>query len=149
MNKAWICYFPVISTLAVTPVCHSMQQASDSPQAGARTYAQNYKDMVLGICIANAYKTEKSVAIDVGNSVDALRDWAYYDLEKAPDEITALVAKFLGRDYHNPLVESEVKGVRFDYLKCLDLYHSVDLDKQVKQLVIHPERTYRQDNPSH
>jgi hypothetical protein len=119
----------------------------DSPQAGTRTYSQNYKDMVLAICIANAYKIDQDAFTDAGSSVSALRDWALYDLEKAPDEITALVNSYLARDYHNPLVESEVKGVRFDFLKCLDLYHSEDLDKQVKQLVIHPERTYRQDHP--
>ncbi|MFJ3466487.1 type VI secretion system amidase immunity protein Tai4 [Pseudomonas sp. NPDC090201] len=122
-------------------------EQGDSPQAGTRTYAQNYKDMVLAICIANAYKDDKNAAVDAGSSVGALRDWALYDLEQAPDEIRALVGSYLARVYHNPLVESEVKGVRFDFLKCLDLYHSAELDQQVKQLVIHPERTYRQNNP--
>ena len=55
--------------------------------------------------------------------------------------------KYLARDYHNPLVESEIKGVRFDFLKCLDLYHSKELDSLVKRVVIKPKRTYRQDNP--
>jgi len=34
--------------------------------------------------------------------------------------------------------------VRFDLLKCLDLYHSKELDAQVKSLVFHPKRIYRQ-----
>ncbi|MEJ2682424.1 MAG: type VI secretion system amidase immunity protein Tai4 [Gammaproteobacteria bacterium] len=119
------------------------QQAS--PQAGARSYAQNYKDMVLATCIANAYTNDKDTAIDVGSSVSALRDWTYYDLEKSPDMVKSLVDTYLARDYHNPLVESEIKGVRFDFLKCLDMYHSKELDALVKQVVINPERTYRRD----
>ena len=30
---------------------------AEGPQAAARTYAQNYKDMVLATCIANAYSS--------------------------------------------------------------------------------------------
>lgn len=59
----------------------------------------------------------------------------------------SLVDRCLARDYSNPLAEPEIKGVRFDLLKCLDLYHSKELDAQVRQLVINPKRTYRQDNP--
>jgi hypothetical protein len=133
----------------VSLFCLSAGAAKDdpraSPQAGARTYAQNYKDMVLATCMANAYKNDREAAIDAGSSVSALRDWTYYDLEKAPDAIEKLVEDYLARDYHNPLVESEIKGVRFDFLKCLDLYHSRELDAQVERLVIHPKRTYRQN----
>ncbi|MDR3323693.1 MAG: type VI secretion system amidase immunity protein Tai4 [Zoogloeaceae bacterium] len=104
--------------------------------------------MVLAICITSAYKNEEGAAIDAGSSVSTLRDWTYYDMEKSPDAIKSLVDRYLARDYHNPLVESEIKGVRFDFLKCLDLYHSGELDAQVKQFVIKPKRTCRQDNPS-
>ena len=48
---------------------------------------------------------------------------------------------------HHPLAESEVKDVRFDFLKCLDLYHSKELDALARRVVIHPTRTYRQDKP--
>jgi hypothetical protein len=123
-----------------------MAGAADSPQADTRTNAQNYKDMVLATCVANAYKGDKHAATDAGSSVSALRDWTEYDWEKAPDEIKSSVDKYLARDYRNPLVEAEIKGVRFDLLKCLDLYHSDELDKQVKRLVINPQHTFRQDN---
>lgn len=136
------------SALALWP---SIGSATDvrhaSPQAGARTYAQNYKDMVLATCIANAYTNDENAAIDAGSSVSALRDWTYYDLEKSPDAIKSLVNSYLARDYHNPLVESEIKGVRFDFLKCLDMYHSKELDALIKRLVINPKRTYRQEHP--
>ena len=126
----------------------SMDDPTNSPQAGGRTYAQNYKDMVLADCIATAYKSEPEAAQDAGSSASALMDWAYFDLEQAPQAGRPLVDRFLARDYHNPLVESERQGVRFELLKCLDLYHSKELDSQVKQLVINPQHTYRQDNPA-
>lgn len=147
MSMGWSRFLTAVLTFIISSGCYSAVPGADSPQAGTRTYAQNYKDMVLAICIANAYKGDKHASVDAGSSVSALRDWALYDLEQAPAEIRALVDSYLGRDYHNPLVESEVKGVRFDFLKCLDLYHSEELNRQVNQLVIHPERSYRQDNP--
>ena len=128
--------------------CYAKGDQPATPQAGARTYAQNYKDMVLATCIANAYKNDKDAAMDAGSSVSALRDWTFYDLEKAPVAIKTLVDNYLTRGYQNPLVEAETEGVRFDFLKCLDLYHSKELDEQVKRLVINPKHTYRQDHPS-
>ncbi|MFA9949625.1 type VI secretion system amidase immunity protein Tai4 [Dentiradicibacter hellwigii] len=132
----------------ITSNSYAKNEVVTSPQAGSRTYAQNYKDMVLAECIATAYKSEPKVAMDAGSSASALQDWTYYDWDKNPYAIVNhLVEKYLARDYHNPLVESEIKGVRFDFLKCLDMYHSKELDMLVKRVVIHPKRTYRQDNP--
>ncbi|WP_416392499.1 T6SS amidase immunity protein Tai4 family protein [Burkholderia sp. LFS061] len=61
--------------------------------------------------------------------------------------LDALVAKYLARDYRNPVVESEVKDVKFDFLKCVDLYHGKELDAAAKQLVLRPNSTYRTENP--
>jgi hypothetical protein len=118
-----------------------------SPQSIGRSYEQNYKDMVLTTCVANAYQGDKNAATDAGSSVSALRDWTYYDLEKSPDEVKALINSYLNRNYINPLAEAEVKGVRFDFLKCLDLYHSEELDTLAKKFVIDPGHTYKQNNP--
>ena len=120
--------------------------AHNGPEAGARSYAQNYKDMVLATCIAKAYAGDKNAAMDAGSSVSALIDWTEYDLDKSPDAVKSLVNRYLARDYFNPLVESEVKGVKFDMLKCLDMYHSKELDILTKQLVVKPNHTYEQDN---
>lgn len=140
--------FAFSSAFVFLSLCCSMAGAADSPQPGARNNAQNFKDMVLATCIANAYKGDKHAATDAGSSVSALRDWTYYDLERAPDEIKSLVDEYLAKDYQNPLVDAEIKGVRFDLLKCLDLYHSDELGSQVERLVIDPMRTYRQEHPS-
>jgi hypothetical protein len=103
--------------------------------------------MVLAACIANAYARDPDAARDAGSSFSALRDWTSYDMENSPDAIKSLVDGYLARNYTNPLVEAEVKGVRFDFLKCLDLYHGPELENQVKQFVVTPERAYRDDNP--
>jgi len=98
--------------------------------------------------MTQAYRNDRGAPTDAGSSASALRDWTYFDMEKSPDAVKSLVNRYLARDYSHPLVESEIKGVRFDFLKCMDLYHSKALEDLVKRLVIHPKRTYRQENPS-
>ncbi|KVF57365.1 hypothetical protein WJ15_30555 [Burkholderia cepacia] len=120
--------------------------AQAAPEAGSRTYFQNFKDMVLAECPATAYKQVPGASKDIGSSVSALRDRTYYDMERAPDVIQALIAKYLARDYRNPVVESEVRDVKFDFLKCIDLYHGKELDVAAKQFVSRPNRTYRTEH---
>lgn len=148
MNKARVSVVAISALAFLTAsASHAKDVTRSSPEAATRTYAQNFKDMVFATCVANAYKGDTGAAVDAGSSVSALRDWTYYDLEKSPDAIRALVDRYLARDYYNPMVESETKGVKFDFLKCLDLYHSRELDEQAKRLVVNPRHTYRQDNP--
>ena len=145
MSKAaWLAASLMLPLL--TSTANAKDAIPSSPQAAARSHAQNYKDMVLASCVAQAYQKDTKAAADAGSSVSALRDWTLYDLEQSPDAVQSLVDNYLARDYHNPLVEPDIKGIRFDFLKCLDLYHSRELARLVKQLVIHPQRSYRQDN---
>ena len=141
--KCLIRLLPVLALLSST--CLAKSESSPSPQAATRTHAQNYKDMVLAACVAHAYRDDKGASIDAGSSMSALRDWTAYDMDQGPDAIRSLVDGYLSRDYTNPLVESEIKGIRFDFLKCLDLYHGPELDAQARQLVIDPERVDRRD----
>ncbi|GAB0066083.1 hypothetical protein IBA8402_18440 [Pseudomonas syringae] len=53
--------------------------------------------------------------------------------KKSPEKPREFVDNYLARNYTNPLVESEIKGVKFDLLKCLDLYHSKELEAQTKK----------------
>lgn len=142
MKKTLLCCLSLACMFEV----HAKDETITSPQAGARTYAQNFKDMVLAECVAEAYRREPMATRDAGSSVSALRDWTYYDLEQGPDAIRALVEQYLARNYYNPLAEPEAKGIRFDFLKCLDLYHGEELETLTKRLVINPDRTFRQDN---
>ncbi|KFL54482.1 MULTISPECIES: type VI secretion system amidase immunity protein Tai4 [Burkholderia] len=146
MTRVWAAV--VLAGVALHPAAVSAKDVGQaSPEAGSRTYIQNFKDMVLAECLATAYKQEPGASKDIGSSTSALRDWTYYDMERAPDIIHALVVKYLARDYRNPVVEAEVKGVKFDFLKCVDLYHGKELDTAAKQLVLRPNRTYRTENP--
>lgn len=115
---------------------YSYNNRNMTPDAANRSYTQNYKDMVLATCIANAYHEDKSASFDAGSSVSALQEWTYYDLEKSPLAVRKLIADYLSRDYSNPLVEHEVKGVKFNLLKCLDVYHSKELQKLASSLVL-------------
>ncbi|NTZ82864.1 hypothetical protein FCJ61_07575 [Burkholderia metallica] len=145
MRGVWIA--AALACIALQPaMVVAKDTAQTSPEAGSRPYIQNFKDMVLADCLATAYKQEAGVSKDIGSSTSALRDWTYYDMERAPDVIHALVAKYLARDYRNPVVESEVRDVKFDFLKCIDLYHGKELDVAAKKLVLRPNRTYRAEH---
>lgn len=142
MRGAWVA--AALVCIALQPEMSVAKDAAPaSPASGSRTYLQNFKDMALSECLATAYKQEPGVSKDIGSSTSALRDWTCYDMERAPDVIHALVAKYLARDYRNPVVESEVGDVKFDFLKCIDLYHGKELDAAAKQLVLRPNSTYR------
>ncbi|WP_218965091.1 type VI secretion system amidase immunity protein Tai4 [Snodgrassella alvi] len=112
-----------------------------TPEAVNRTFIQNYKDMVLGNCLAKAYGDIASM--DAGSSVSALIEWTYYNMDKSIDAEIKIIDSYLSRNYLNPLVEAEIKGIKFDFLKCLDLYHSKDLDKLAKKMIEHPQDTFR------
>ncbi|MCA8000002.1 type VI secretion system amidase immunity protein Tai4 [Burkholderia metallica] len=145
MRGVWIA--AALACIVFQPTMVVAKDAAQAwPEAGSRTHLQNFKDMVLADCLATAYKQAPGVNKDIGSSTSALRDWTYYDLERAPDVIQALVAKYLARDYRNPVVESEVRDVKFDFLKCLDLYHGKELDAAAKQLVLRPKGIYRAES---
>lgn len=132
---------PMLALLS--SACPAKGEPPVSPQAATRTHAQNYKDMVLAACVAHAYKDDKGAPVDAGSSASALRDWTVYDMEQSPDAVRSLVDGYLSRDYTNPLAEAEIKGIRFDFLKCLDMYHGPELDAQARRLVIDPGRVDR------
>lgn len=68
--------------------------------------------------------------------------WTNDDPELAAGEITKLIEKDLARQYNS----IQDPGTRLDLMKCLDLYHSKDLDLLAKRVVPRAARTYRQDN---
>jgi hypothetical protein len=116
-----------------------------APQAPARSHAANYRDFALARCIATAYRADPYAAKDARTTAGALIEWTNHDLEAGDDALEALVQKYLARDYHNPVAEGETRDARFDLLKCLDLYHSGELETQVRRFVSRPTRSYRQD----
>ncbi|KES12024.1 CagZ [Snodgrassella alvi SCGC AB-598-O11] len=128
--------------LLLSPICDASESHNNAmtPEAVNRTFILNYKDMVLAHCVAKAYHGDRNAAIDAGSSVSALQDWLDYYMDKSIDEEVRLINSYLSRDYFNPLAESEVNGLKFDFLKCLDLYHSKELDKLARKVVPYPQR---------
>ena len=100
-----------------------------------RTNAENYKDRALAACIAAAYKGSPA-GRDAGITKSAFLEWTYYDDDQGNPAVDQLVAKYLRRDYSNPV--EGYAGAKFDLLKCLDMYDSRELDEQVRKYVPHP-----------
>ncbi len=132
----------VVRAAAAVLLCVGLSQPAlaerTSPEAPNRTNAQNYKDLVLASCLSQAFKSSPDAAGDTGSSASALVEWAYFDMEAGTVDRIELIKRYLARDYTHPLVEA--KGVRFDTLKCLDLYHSEDLAKHMARFVIDPDK---------
>jgi hypothetical protein len=121
-------------------ICNASSINSMTPETVNRTFIQNYKDMVLASCIASAYHDDKIASMDAGSSASALREWTYYNMDKSIDAEIRIIDSYLSRNYFNPLAEAEIKGIKFDFLKCLDLYHSKELDRLAKKVISHPQR---------
>lgn len=132
--------------LTLIPNGFSQEPLKTGPKAGSRTYAQNFKDMVLAECLVKAFPKNPIYTRDIASSYHALIEWTYFDLEKAPIETTKLVEKFLALDYSNLFADTESPGIEWNFFKCLDLYHSNDLEEMTKKFVIHPNKTFREEN---
>ncbi len=104
--------------------------------APSRTNADNYKDRALAACIAEAYKGSPA-GEDASITKSVFLDWTYYDDDKGNPATERLAEKYLARDYSNPF-EGYV-GAEFKLLKCLDMYHSQELNEQVRKYVPHPD----------
>ena len=117
-------------------------QAADAPvapsladtEARSRSSAENFKDQVLAMCLAEAYRHDPAPSKDLRATVELLGRTAGYDPRLVDEYVTPLVFADVQQDYFNPVAETEVRGVPFDLLKCLDLYHDPILDRVVKKL---------------
>lgn len=115
------------------------------PEAAGRSYAVNYRDLVLANCIAKAYRTDADASMDAGSSASALLEWTAYNMDAANMPMRDIFDRYLDRRYTDPGRNASHKDVRFDFMKCLDLYHSAGLQDQVRRYVGDPDRTARQD----
>ena len=116
-----------------------------SPEAPDRPYGQNYKDMVLARCVAKAYATEEPASRDAGWTANELRAMISFDVASSNNAIPPLIDRYLARGYNNPGLKAHSMGQEFRLLKCLDLYHSKELQEQVGRYVPAPDRTFRQE----
>lgn len=101
-----------------------------------RTNGQNYKDRALASCISEAYRGS-AAGEDASVTKSAFVEWSYYDDDKGNPAVDVLVKKYLQRDYSNPT--EGYAGAKFQLLKCVDMYHSKELEAQVPMYVPHPD----------
>jgi len=104
--------------------------------AVTRTNGVNYKDRALAFCISDAYKGS-SAGEDANITMSAFLEWTYYDFKNGDQAVDQLVEKYLQLNYSNPV--EGYAGAKFNLLKCLDMYHSQELDDQVRKYVPHPD----------
>ena len=124
-----------ILVVAVLYSSVAVASAADSIMAIHRTNADNYKDRALAACLAVAYQgSQAGEDADITKSV--FLEWTYYDEDKGNQATDQLVEKYLSRNYSTP-VEGYAKA-EFRLLKCLDMYHSQDLNEQMRKYVPHP-----------
>ncbi|KOC89984.1 T6SS amidase immunity protein Tai4 family protein [Winslowiella iniecta] len=108
------------------------------PETAYRTYAQNYKDAALAYCVSQAYAADGNAHADASASANGIDNWGEYDLENSSGKVPELVKEYLSRDYQS----KHGHGTRLNLMKCLDMYHSVQLQELVEKYVPHPEKSY-------
>jgi len=107
------------------------------PDALSRSAVDNYKDMLLARCIAQAYQAEPRAFADARASAGAMADWINVDPKDSSAVMDQLMNGYLSRNYQSPDAQYKApyKDVRFDLLKCFDMYHSKELSEQAKRFV--------------
>jgi Type VI secretion system (T6SS), amidase immunity protein len=113
------------------------------PETASRTYAENYKDMMLAGCIAMAYRDVPAVTDDARHTASALNEWTEYDAERATGVNVQIIDRYLARTYH----AKERPDIQLNLLKCIDMYHSKELEAQVSTYVDRPTASYADDAP--
>ncbi|MEX5716087.1 T6SS amidase immunity protein Tai4 family protein [Serratia ureilytica] len=103
---------------------------------------QNYKDIALTYCISVAYKTSPEASKDAIASSNGIDAWSYYAIRDEESPIIKLTKQYLQKNYNAKDGKS-----RLDLMKCMDMYHSEELDKLAKDYVQRPNDNWVKDNP--
>ncbi len=113
------------------------------PGAARRTHAQNYADIALALCVAEAYASEPRAKEDALASASGIDAWSNYDLERASAPLRDLVKRTLAQERH------AYRGpqVRLDLMKCIDMVHGPELARQIRLFAPSPNRAYQDDDP--
>ncbi|MCL2076593.1 MAG: type VI secretion system amidase immunity protein Tai4 [Betaproteobacteria bacterium] len=102
--------------------------------AVTRNNATNFKDRALAYCVSQAYK-DSPAGLDAQKTGAIYIEMTSYDLD-VDSKMFDLIDKYLRRDYSLP-IEGYVDA-EFALLKCIDMYHSRELDDLVRKYVLHP-----------
>lgn len=128
---------------------HNLVDFTPAPE---RSYKQSFKDEVLAFCISSAYHAYPEVKEDALYTAAAFHSWSRYELEELLHRVPPLVMAYLDKPYREAEQETE-RAVEqspvqppLQLLKCLDLYHSPELEDLANAYVIDPDRSYAEDH---
>ncbi|MGP1120240.1 T6SS amidase immunity protein Tai4 family protein [Serratia sp. CY47444] len=142
MKKILISFFCLYATCAIAQKNQKESIENWPPQAAYRSYLQNYKDIALTYCISVAYKTSPEASKDAIASSNGIDAWSYYAIRDEESPIIALTKQYLQKNYNAKDGKS-----RLDLMKCMDMYHSENLDKLAKDYIQCPNDNWVKDNP--
>jgi protease II len=116
----------------IAPACLSLLLLISSTSYGkeARQYytpTQYLKNYALSACIAGGYKEAKAVNEDAGAAASGYLELGSFSID-AYNEAWALSRKFLAKEYL-----SKDSGQKLTLMKCIDFYHSKELDQLAKK----------------
>ena len=112
----------------------ALSQQASAQQSQIGTYSQKtlLKNWALSRCLAEVY-TDGPAKDDANATASAYLEFGRQSLE-VYDELSKLVNKYVARTYAGS-VESH-----FNTMKCIDLFHSRELDRLASELAKKPGR---------
>ncbi|CAI1495199.1 Uncharacterised protein [Serratia quinivorans] len=139
--------FSLLSTLLSVSL---QSQATDTQDPVAfikqMPYFQVVKELALTRCLAQVSESDKTFSLDAARTANAMREWMPFDIEAGDEKVNTLIDKFKSRvnAFHSETKNSST-GVT---LNCLRLYHSPELDKLSREVIVgDPNHSWNQDNP--
>jgi hypothetical protein len=113
--------FVVLAVLIAPSIAHA-EDADVAVHYSAVEYLRNF---ALSVCLSDGYKSEE-VAKDSLAAAGGYLELGGFPIE-AYEEVEKLGKKFLAKDYQSK------HGERLTLMKCIDFYHSKDLEQLVKK----------------
>lgn len=114
--------FKIVGIIAVATVLFFSSQVNAKPEYSAEQYIKNY---ALSVCVAKGYNS-KEVKDDASAAARGYLEFGDYSLA-AHSAVRKLVDEFLAKTYSSQSGESMILA------KCIDVYHSAELESIVKQ----------------
>ena len=116
---------------------------SQGDETRHRSHLAVSKDMALARCIGKAYAAYPAVKADAAGATGGYFELGAFDLDRGGESVEALIDRYLSRDYG----AIEGPAVKLDLMKCIDLYHSRELETLGRRYVARPQQSYATDNP--
>jgi hypothetical protein len=118
-------YSGLLGVLLLSASCHA-----ETAERVHYTPIEYLRNFALSACVAEGYASSAVAAKDAVASADGYMELGSLDIA-AYNEARALVQKFLAKEYPS------LSGEKLIMMKCVDLYHSKELDRIAKKYAKH------------